>query len=211
MDASRGLLHAVAAGVAPPSLRVFRPGPTAAFGRIDALRPGYSAARSAAVSLGYVPVAREAGGRAAIYDSGSLIVEVFEPRGVELTGVEDRFETVASLLADAIGSVGLAVELGELPGEYCPGRFSLHLVDGPKVAGVAQRIVRGATMVAAVLTVRGGPALRHAVAKVYSALEEPVDPSAAGALSDRDPSVEVEEVLAAVVEAASERWALKIG
>ena len=45
---THALLRAVAAGERSPALRVFVPGPTAAFGRLDALRPGFAAAADAA-------------------------------------------------------------------------------------------------------------------------------------------------------------------
>ena len=54
------------------------------------------------------------------------------------------FAELAGLLRDALAADGIDVEVGERPGEYCPGRYSVHLRDGPKVAGLAQRVVSGA-------------------------------------------------------------------
>src|SRR3954447_14009103 len=45
---THALLEEVGAGRRPPALRVFCPPPTVALGRLDALRPGYEAARAAA-------------------------------------------------------------------------------------------------------------------------------------------------------------------
>jgi hypothetical protein len=45
---AHALLVDVAAGRRPDALRVFRPAATAAFGRLDALRPGFERAAEAA-------------------------------------------------------------------------------------------------------------------------------------------------------------------
>jgi octanoyl-[GcvH]:protein N-octanoyltransferase len=85
--------------------------------------------------------------------------------------------------------------LGELPGEYCPGRVSLHLRSGPKVAGVAQRVLARASLTTAVVVVAGGDALRATLTDVYAALDLPVDADAAGAVSDTHPNITSERVL----------------
>ena len=46
---------------------------------------------------------------------------------------------------------------GNCPGEYCEGLFSLHLSGGPKVAGIAQRVIRGASLTTAVIAVGAQP------------------------------------------------------
>ncbi|MDX6688190.1 MAG: octanoyl-[GcvH]:protein N-octanoyltransferase, partial [Baekduia sp.] len=43
---THALLRQVATGAQPPTARVFRPGATMAFGRLDALSAGYEAARA---------------------------------------------------------------------------------------------------------------------------------------------------------------------
>ena len=72
---THALLRAVAAGERPDTLRVFRPGPTVAFGKLDRLLPGIGAAWQAARELGYTPLVRLAGGQAAVYDERSLVIE----------------------------------------------------------------------------------------------------------------------------------------
>ena len=47
------LLERAAAGAIGPTLRVYRPGATVAFGRLDALRPGFGAAVAAARAHGF--------------------------------------------------------------------------------------------------------------------------------------------------------------
>jgi lipoate-protein ligase A len=113
---------------------------------------------------------------------------------------------MAGLVQEALARLEVTLELGELPGEYCPGRFSLHLPSGPKVAGVAQRVVYRASLPTAVVVVRGGDALRDALNNVYHALDIPFKMCAAGAVSDQKPDIAVELVRDAIHEAAAYRY-----
>lgn len=206
MALSAALLEGVARGGAPETVRVYSPGPTVAFGRLDRLRPGFRAACLAARSHARVPVLRLGGGRAAAYDQESVVVEVVSRQSGVFGGLEHRFTDLVELLERALAETGVAVECGELPGEYCPGRFSLHLPGGPKIAGVAQRVVSGASLVTAVVVVGGGESLRATIADVYDALEVPVDPARAGAVHDHHPGIPVAAVSAAVLGAVRQRY-----
>src|SRR5947207_14110882 len=64
---SHALLRRVAAGAVPATLRVYRPGPTVAFGRLDALTDGFAGAVAAAREHGFLPALPTAGGRAPAY------------------------------------------------------------------------------------------------------------------------------------------------
>ncbi len=202
------MLRRVAAGELPPAARVFRPGPTMAFGRLDALRPGYGKARDAARRHGFTPVLRLGGGHAAGYDVGSVVVELITPQRVVAEGIEERFRDGTALLVDALRRAGLDTTVGERPGEYCPGRWSLHAGEGVKVAGSAQRSIRGASLFTAVVVVEGGARLRAALTDVYAALELAWDPRTAGAAEDVVASLRAETVERSVVAALGDRWRL---
>ena len=64
---SHALLMRVARGELEPMVRLYRPAPTLAFGRLDALRPGFAEAGEAARDAGFAPIVRLAGGHAAAY------------------------------------------------------------------------------------------------------------------------------------------------
>jgi octanoyl-[GcvH]:protein N-octanoyltransferase len=186
---TEALLRRVAAGELGPVARVFVPGATMAFGRLDRLRPGYDAALEAARSHGYAPVLRLGGGHAAGYDAGAVVVELITPQEAPIAeGVEARFAAATALLVEALGAVGVGAQVGELPGEYCPGRFSVH-AGGVKLAGTAQRTIRGASLVAAAVLVQGGARLRAALVDVYAALDLAWAPATAGAAEDVVPGV----------------------
>lgn len=197
---SHALLRAVASGERDPLVRLYRPGPTVAFGRRDRLRPGFERACTVARELGFTPLLRAAGGLAAAYDERAVIVERFTvEREDELGhGIPERFTAIADDVAAVLRGLGLDARVGEIPGEYCPGEHSVNLGGRLKVAGAAQRLVRGAAMVSLVLVVAGGPRIRDVVERTYAALELPLDPSVTGALTDVDPSLDVARVAAAL-------------
>lgn len=195
---SAALLHAVGAGARGDALRIFRPGATLAFGRLDARADGFAAACAAARARGYEPLVRSAGGHAAAYDRESLVIEhvVHEPGA--MATLQPRFAAHARRLRDALRSLGADARIGELPGEYCPGQFSVNVAGHVKVAGVAQRVIKDAALTTAVLVVGRGAPLRGAIAAVYEALAIPIDPTTAGSLDETLPAVTTAAAEAAV-------------
>jgi octanoyl-[GcvH]:protein N-octanoyltransferase len=201
------LLEAVAQGRTPDTIRVFRPGPTLAFGRLDRARPGFGEACRVASAHGRTPVVRWGGGHAAAYDSECLIVEVLRRHDRSaISGLEDRFRDMVDLVRRALARFGVNLELGELPREYCPGRYSLHLPSGPKVAGVAQRVLTRASLTTAVVVVGGANTLRSALGDVYAALDLPLDIRTAGAVTDQHPEVDCDLVRQSVIDGAAARY-----
>lgn len=198
---SHATLVRVARGELHPRPRVYRPGAAVAFGRLDARRPGFAAAVDAARARGFAPVMRLAGGQAAAYDDASLVVERFLGPGEVGTDLHARFADMTALLTGALERVGADVRAGELAGEYCPGEHSLSSRGTLKVAGAAQRVVRGGAMVSAVVVVGHGRAIRDVLVDVYAALSIPWRPETAGALDDHHPGVTVRAVEQAVVGA----------
>lgn len=198
MTSSLALLRDVAAGRCGPTARVFRPPSTLAFGKLDAFQPGYAAAQAAARAHGFVPVLRLGGGRAAAYHRGCVVLELLTPEVQVVRGTERRFARAAQLVAGTLRELDVPAQVGELPGEYCPGRHSVH-AGGVKLAGIAQRSVRGASLVTGFVAVEGGAALRAVLEDVYAALELAWDPCTAGAAQDVTPGVQVEELAAALV------------
>jgi lipoate-protein ligase A len=207
MQLTGELLEAIAEGNAPETVRIFRPGPTLAFGRTDRIRAGFGEAGRVAQTHGLTPVVRLGGGHAAAYDSECVIVEILrrhEHRAI--SGLEARFLDLTEIIGNALASLGVKLELGELPGEYCPGRYSLHLRGGPKVAGVAQRILTRASLTTAVVVAGGGDRLRAALADAYSALDLPLDIRTVGAVTDQHPEINCELVHRTITHHAAARY-----
>jgi octanoyl-[GcvH]:protein N-octanoyltransferase len=188
------LLRDVAAGRSPGARRVYRPEATAAFGRVDRLLPGYGAAQDVASRHGFEPLLREGGGHAVVYDERSVVLEEVMPSDDIAAGIQERFAAGTARIVAALESLGLAPQVGELPGEYCAGAHSVSLDGRIKVVGTAQRVIRGAALFTAVVLVGGGDAIRAALTDIYAALELEWDPSTAGAIQDLAPQITPEAV-----------------
>jgi lipoate-protein ligase A len=201
------LLDAVAADGRGGWLRLYRPRPTVAFSRRDTLSPGFGAATAAGAAAGYTPVLRAPGGRAVVYDQRALCVDLAvadpDPGAEMLT----RFVAFGALLVAALSSLGVVAEVAPVPGEYCPGRYSVSS-GGRKLAGSAQRLVRGGWLLGAVLQVGRADEVRDVVRDVYAALGEPCDPDTVGAVADLAPGVSVAQAADAVRAAFGARVGL---
>ena len=188
-----------------PAFRLSRPPRTVSFGRLDRLVPGFAAATQVAGRQGFAPVLRVGGGRAAALHEGAILYGL-AARAAEST--TERFVAMAGLVREALHALGVPAEVGELPGEYCPGAWSLH-AGGIKLAGIAQRVSRGSTWTEGFLLVSGGAEVRRVLESVYAALEVPWDPGTAGALDDLVPGITHAAATAALRDALAERYAFE--
>ena len=199
---SRTLLERVAAREQPATVRLYRPGATVAFGRLDALRDGYEDAVRAARDRGFVPAARIVGGHAAAYTDAALVYEEITPQERLAVEVRERFEAVSGVLVAALRSLGVDARVGELPGEYCPGEWSINAGGRIKLAGLAQRVVARAALISAVVVVGDGDRVRGVLRDVNAALALDWDPRTAGAVADVASGVTVSALRDAVVSEA---------
>jgi lipoate-protein ligase A len=181
---SEAILERVAAGLDPPTLRLHRPGRELALSKQDAVSPGFAAAVEAGRAAGFEPVLRLAGGRAAAFHEGTLAFSL-------ATRVEDparttraRFEHAAGAVTAALRALGVDAQVGEVPGEYCPGAWSVNARQDTKLAGIGQRQVSGGAHVGGVLVVGGSERLRDLLVAVYDALGLAWDPRTVGSVED---------------------------
>jgi lipoate-protein ligase A len=126
-------------------------------------------------------------------------------------GIAARFEQAAELVARALRALGVDARVGEVPGEYCPGRYSVNARGRAKLMGVGQRVVRGAAHVGGVLVVGGAGRLRAVLGPIYAALALPFDPEAVGSVEDEREGTEPEEVAGALLAELARRHELVAG
>jgi octanoyl-[GcvH]:protein N-octanoyltransferase len=201
ISVSHALLLRVAAGELPSLLRLYRPPPTVAFGKLDTLRPGYPAAAAAARRHGFEPVLRMPGGHAAAYHRQSLGLDVVYAVADPVPGTHERFRETGERLAGALSELGVDARVGEVPGEYCPGAYSVNARGRVKLIGTAQRLVRGAALLGAVIVVRDGAHVREVLREVYERLELEWDDATAGSVAEEVPGASVLDVERAVLAA----------
>jgi octanoyl-[GcvH]:protein N-octanoyltransferase len=206
---SRTILSRVAAGELPPTVRIHRPGNEVAFGRQDVASPGYEAATQAARDAGFAAVERLAGGRAAVFHTGTIAIAraYADPQPPKRTYA--RFEEMAEIIAAALKNLGVDSRVGEVPGEYCPGAYSVNARGRTKLAGIGQRMIRGGAHMGGVVVASGGREVAHVLEPVYRALELDFDPQTSGSVSDEvGREVDAGELEEAVIEELGERYEL---
>lgn len=197
---SHSILSAVSAGELGPTLRLHVPGPMVAFGRADRVTPGYPSAVRAARAHGFAPVERLAGGRAAVFHESTIAFSLALPEPEPKTGIQERFELISGLMVDAFVALGVDARIGEIRGEYCPGRWSVNVAGKVKVMGVGQRLVRKAAHIGGVVVVDDGDRIRDVLIPVYRALGLDWDPRTAGSLADRSPGLTTDLVMESILD-----------
>ena len=174
------------------SLRV--PGPTAAFSRRDTLARGYPEAAAAVRRHGFEPVIRPVGGRLAAYDEGALLVDIVARHRDPRMGITARFRRFGEAVAAALINLGVEARLGPVPGEYCPGEFSVNAGGLTKLAGTAQRLRRDGVLFSAVVLVANPEPVRAVLSDAYPLLGLTWDPRTVGSVSDHVLGVTTDEV-----------------
>ncbi|EKT82184.1 lipoate-protein ligase A [Rhodococcus opacus M213] len=184
---------------APALIRIYSPARTLSFGRLDAVRPQFPAAAAAARRHGFTPVVRGAGGRAAAYHEQTLVVEMFSRDTEGMVGARPRFQRITPRLVGVLRKLGVDARIGPVPGEYCPGDWTVNGAGRVKLAGTAQRIVAGAWLFGFELVVSDSDPVRAVLTDVNAALELEFDPGTAASLTDLNPAVTLEQVRAAIL------------
>ncbi len=208
---SRAIMERVASGEIPETIRLSRPGRVVAFGRRDVVGPGYPEAVRAARAAGYEAMERLAGGRAASYFEGALSLTHAVASPYPANQTRARFQEMCELLSEAIGSFGIDARIGEVPGEYCPGDYSVNADGRVKLAGVGQRMIRGGAHVGVVLIVENSAEVRRVLVPVYEALGLEWRPKTTGSVAEEAArvgrgGVRIDTVENAIQVALSERY-----
>jgi len=181
-------------------VRIFTPDATAAFSRRDTKQPGFSSAACAASSLGFVPVVRACGGRLAAYHDGTVVIDHIVRENNSHAGMHQRFEHFATLHAGVLTGFGLDAGVGEVPGEYCPGTYSVNAEGRCKIVGSAQRITRHGWLFSSIIQVTGSDRTREVLEAAYREIGYVLDIATIGSIEDFVPGVTVADVTAALLQ-----------
>jgi len=170
-------------------VRAYVPEPTVAFSRKETMSPGFWNAVSAAAAHDFTPVVRSTGGKTVAYDKHCLVIDVFSTTQTAHGDNSFAFRSVGGQLSKALRSIGVHARLGPVPGEYCPGDYSINARGEVKLIGTAQRVTRGARLVSALVTVGETDHLVGVVSDVYSELSYDWRPQTLGSVGNEVPGV----------------------
>jgi len=201
----RGLADHPAHGI----LEWSRPVPSAAFSRKDVRLPGFADAVATAADHGFVPFIRPVGGHVVLYDESWLVLDLFVRSDDPRSGTTARFRTLGAVLAEGLTRLGVDARLGAVPGEYCPGQWSVNAGGCTKLIGTGQRLVRDSWLFTAVIAVQDPGVSREAMTDVYDTLDLPMDPATIGSLSQAVPGATHHDVIEVLGDALAE--ALPLG
>lgn len=174
--------------------RVYRPSPAVAFSRRETRLDGFQAAGSAARRLGWIPLVRPTGGRAVAYDRDVVLVDLVEPAEQDHDAHRAAFARTAGALAELFRDLGVPASVGPVPGEYCPGEFSVGARDEVKLVGISQRATRGARLVSSMIVVGRAEANRFALEAVNRELGFDWSPDSWGSLAAEGVDASIDEL-----------------
>ncbi len=207
---SRAVLHQVAAGDLPETLRLFIPERLVAFGSRDAVNPAFATAQQMAAAEGFGSYRRLAGGKAAVFHEHTIAFAWAIPSSDPSASIAQRFDETDDIITAALGSLGVDARVGEVPGEYCPGANSINAGGRYKLAGIGQRLIAGAAHVGGVIVADRADLVNRALVPVYDALGYTWDPATTGSVS-AEVDTDVAAVMAAVRGAFEARHDLTDG
>lgn len=183
---SRAILQAVSRGEMSETFEIGTASRVVAFGKHDTHSPGFAPSLGVAIDHGFQPTVRIAGGRAAVFHEATIRFGWTLVDDDPATTMHDRFRTMSTMVTDTLAVFGIHGVVGEIPGEYCPGSYSVHIA-GRKVAGIGQRLTRNAAHVGGVIVMNNSKAINEVLVPIYELLDIPLDPSTTGAVADAFP------------------------
>lgn len=113
-------------------------------------------------------VVRAAGGLGVVADKGVLNFTILLPNPDNHISIDDAYDFLLELVSTWLSDYGLTVKAKEVPRSYCPGTYDL-VVNGYKVAGVAQRRFRNALAIMTYISINGDQHRRTALMQHFYA------------------------------------------
>jgi octanoyl-[GcvH]:protein N-octanoyltransferase len=165
-------------------LRLRRPRPTAAFSPQDSTHPDFERVKELAHARGFEPIERGTGGRLTLFDEQALAITLLWPHETPHAHTLKRYDIFSGMIADALQSLGLDARVGELPNEYCPGKYSINANGTVKLVGIAQRMNRSCVQMGAIIAIAPSEAACAGLAETYNAMGLDFDSKTYGAITD---------------------------
>lgn len=197
----QAVLEEVGDGVRGPTALLWSSARYVGLTRPETRLTGFPEAARRMSTLGFPVLVRNSGGGAVAANRGSLSFSMTFPVEDLRHGLYERYAEGSRVIVAALRGLGVDAEEGEVEAEFCPGAYSVRSggVRGIKAAGLAQRVIRRAARVEALILISGTAEIKEALSRLYPALGLPFRPEGVGNLVGRDGPLGVEEVTAALV------------
>ena len=205
----QAVLEETAAGVRGPTALLWTSSRYVGATRPETRLPGFGEAARLAEEADFPVLVRNSGGGAVAANEGSISFSLTFPVEDMRHGLYERYAEGVEIIVAALGRLGVSAEAGEVEGEFCPGAYSVRSGgrSGVKVAGLAQRVMRRAARVEALVLVTNTVEVRCILGSFYGALGLPFRPESVADL----PGVDVPRAIMALSEEVRERYGAQDG
>jgi len=204
MAFAHALVRQANAGEFDEVLRLYQPLASAVvFSRRDTNAPRFAQAVAMAKRSGFQVAVRAAGGRAVAYTTEALVIDHVRHEPQAVTGQKARFEHFAALNAGTLQGLGIPVTIGAVPGEYCPGAYSVNVRGRKKVVGTAQRVLRDAWLFSTLVILGDEDRLQPVLRDVYDMLGQPFDECSVGSVGAEVAGLQATDLIDALVQSCT--------
>ncbi|SFK39945.1 octanoyl-[GcvH]:protein N-octanoyltransferase [Marinilactibacillus piezotolerans] len=145
--------------VKQPILHFWSTDPLVLLGMMDTKLPFFEPALSVLSDAQYDYIVRNSGGLAVVSDPGVLNLSLIFPEEEHRISIDEGYRRMHYLIEQAFKDYGKTINAIEIADSYCPGEYDLS-VDGRKIAGIAQRRIKGGIAIMIYLSVNGDQAKR---------------------------------------------------
>ena len=199
----QAILEDVSAGTMGPTALLWVSSPYLGATRPETRMDAFPRAAQLVDRAGFPVLVRNSGGGAVAANEGSVSFSLTHPVTDLRHGLFERYAEGVELITAALGRVGVEAEGGAVEGEFCPGEYSVRSggLSGVKHAGLAQRVMRHAARLEALVLVSHTAMIVPVLSDFYGTLGLPFRSD-----SIADTPATVPEMTDALVAGVRERY-----
>lgn len=137
-----------------PILHFWTTTPYVILGMMDTKLPFLTEALEVFRGYDHPFLVRNSGGLAVVSDEGILNFSLIFPEGDSRLPIDDGYGRMHRIIQEAFAPFAQPIDAYEITDSYCPGDFDLS-IGGRKIAGIAQRRLKGGIAIMIYLSVSG--------------------------------------------------------
>ena len=206
---SKTILDESSSNMFPETLRFFQPRNLVAFSVRDSKNIAFENAVNTVYQNSFDPVLRLSGGKAALFHSGTVGFAWTIPDDNPKANVCERFEEISLCVKETLISIGVDAYIGEINGEYCPGKYSVNARRKSKIMCVGQRLAQYANHVGGVINVTDSNFTQKILTKIYKGLDYEWIPTTVGSIENEIGKITNSEMISALIKKFSEYYFVK--